>query len=331
MLSANSNIVFLFSGQGSHYRGMGKELYQSNSVFRNSIQRSDRLIYQNIGISLIDELYESGDEVFDSILITHPAIVAIELAMLAVMKSKEIIPAAVAGVSLGEFSAAVAAGYWSGEEALATCIEQAKLIASHVHDGGMTVVIGNKTQKLLDFMDGKELYDNSINFKGCFTVSGRKTELDKLDNFLGEQGMVYQRLEVEYPFHSPFLDVAGTFWQHERFDRNPDSSDIKMYSTYLEGLVDNEIPENFFWNVVSNPFRFPEIVKKMEQDLGSSFYLDLGPSGTMATFMKYNLGAGNDTISESKPITFLSQHHDADHRLEQFTRDFIDKRIIEIK
>ncbi|MEL6561317.1 MAG: acyltransferase domain-containing protein, partial [Bacteroidota bacterium] len=235
MMSARSNIVFLFSGQGSHYRGMGKELYQGDAIFRDSIQKSDRIISQNLGISLIDELYHSNDEIFDSILVTHPAIVAVELAMLAVAKDREIIPDAVAGVSLGEFAAAVAAGFWSGEEALSTCMEQARVISSHVEDGGMTVVIGNKTRKLLDFMDGKKLYHDSINFKGCFTVSGSRSELDKLDVFLGEQGMVYQRLEVEYAFHSPLMDTARIFWQDEKLERSHDSVNVKMYSAFLEG------------------------------------------------------------------------------------------------
>lgn len=321
MMSARSNIVFLFSGQGSHYRGMGKELYHGDSTFRTSIQKSDRIISQNLGISLIDELYHSDDEIFDSILITHPAIVAVELAMLTVVKNRGIIPDAVAGVSLGEFAAAVAAGFWSEEEALATCMEQARVISSHVADGGMTVVIGNKPQKLLDFMEGRELYDDSANFKGCFTVSGSESDLDKLDIFLGEQGMVYQRLEVEYPFHSPLMDAASRFWQNDRLERSPDSINLKMYSACLEGTMGDEIPENFFWQVVRNPFRFPELVRRMEQELGSSYYLDLGPSGTMATFMKYNLGTEQSTRSDSQSVTILSQHHDAVQRLEKITNE----------
>lgn len=314
-----SNIVFLFSGQGSHYRGMGKELYQNDAIFRNNINRSDRIIYQNVGVSLIDELYGDSEDVFDSVLITHPAIVAVEIAMIEVMKSRSIFPNAVLGVSLGEFAAGVAAGIWSGDEALTASIEQARTIVQHVEEGGMTVVIGNKTPELLEYMDGKELFHDSVNFKGCFTVSGLKDDLDKLDTFLGERGVVYQRLDVEYPFHSPLLDLAGMFWQHEEFEWHFSSlNDVKIYSALKGETINENIPSNYFWDVICKPFNFPTVVTQLENDMKGAYYLDLGPSGTMATFMKYNLGPAQGNINESVPITFMSQHHQSIQRLEQF-------------
>lgn len=319
-----SNIVFLFSGQGSHYRDMGKELYLSNTVFRDSINRADRIIYQNVGISLIDELFHYDDQIFDSVLITHPAIVAVEIAMIEVMKSLGITPDAVVGVSLGEFAAGVAAGIWTAEEAIITSIEQARIVIQHVNEGGMTVVIGNKSQQLLEYMEGKELYHDSVNFKGCFTVSGLKNELDKFDVFLGEKGLVYQRLDVEYPFHSPLLDLAGLFWFQEEIQiQMPISSDVKMYSPLNGGLLEGNIPANYFWDVICKPFNFPNIVKELENDLQGAYYLDLGPSGTMATFMKYILGPTQGNLGESVVIPFLSQHHEAIQKLDKFSTEIL--------
>jgi len=70
--------VFLFSGQGSHYRGMGETLYKNNEVFAHSMHQSAELVEQQLGISLIEELYRKKEKCFDDLLVTHPAIVAVD-------------------------------------------------------------------------------------------------------------------------------------------------------------------------------------------------------------------------------------------------------------
>lgn len=320
MQQNTSNIVFLFSGQGSHYRDMGKELYVADRVFKDSIDRADKLIYRNTGISLVEELYRYDEEVFDSVLITHPAIVAIEIAMTEVLNDRGIIPVAVAGISLGEFAAGVASGLWTGEDALVTSIEQAKLISMKVEEGGMTVVISPKTGLLTEYLDDKELYQQCVNFNGCFTVSGLRNELDQFDEFLGENGIVHQRLDVEYPFHSPFMELAKLYWNHDDsgISDSPENS-AKMYSALLGDIIDKGFNSDYFWDVVSRPYDFPAVIREIERDLPDVRYVDLGPSGTMATFMKYITGTG-----AGRPLatTLLSPHHQGVDRLENFLKEF---------
>ncbi|MGB3466371.1 MAG: acyltransferase domain-containing protein [Cyclobacteriaceae bacterium] len=319
MYSHQSNIVFLFSGQGSHYRDMGKELYASNTVFKNSIDRADSIIYRNTGVSLVEELYKYDEQVFDNVLITHPAIVAVELAMTDVMTDHGIVPTAVAGVSLGEFSACAAAGIRSQEDVLIMSIEQAKLISRKVEEGGMTVVINPKNALLTDYLKDADLYDQCINFNGCFTVSGLKQALDRFDELLGENGIVYQRLDVEYPFHTPFREVVMLFWNHDESvmtDRS--SKEVTMYSAMTHSTVDSSLSGDFFWDVISKPYDFPALVRQMDKDLSDPHYIDLGPSGTMATFMKYIKGTSTDT-----PVAtaILTPHHQAIQKLENFQRE----------
>src|SRR5690242_15974263 len=124
----SNNMVFLFSGQGSQYRGMGSSLFKNNAVFRRSIEQSDAIVQQLLGRSLINELYFISNPVFDDLLITHPAIVAVEIAMWQVMNDMGLQPAYVTGNSLGEFAAAVASGVWSAEHAVEASVEQAKSV-----------------------------------------------------------------------------------------------------------------------------------------------------------------------------------------------------------
>lgn len=106
-------IVFLFSGQGSQYQKMGKDLFLNNSVFKESITESDLIIRKHLDRSLVDELYYSDDTNFSELLIAHPSITAIEVAMIKVMQDCGITPDYVFGQSFGEFATSVASGICS--------------------------------------------------------------------------------------------------------------------------------------------------------------------------------------------------------------------------
>ena len=101
-------VVFLFSGQGSQRRGMGKSLFEKNDVFRKAINECDQLVKDQLHRSIIDELYFNEDPVWNDLLTTHVSIVAVEIAMYKVLESLSIVPDFISGKSLGEFAAGVA-------------------------------------------------------------------------------------------------------------------------------------------------------------------------------------------------------------------------------
>jgi len=107
---------------------MGQKLFEQNAVFRNSLEQSDSIVQKHLSRSLINELYNINQPIFDDLLITHPAIVAVEIAMYKVLQSMSVKPDYVVGNSLGEFAAAVVSGIWSAETAIEAAIEQAKAI-----------------------------------------------------------------------------------------------------------------------------------------------------------------------------------------------------------
>ncbi len=295
----NYKIVFLFSGQGSHYRGMGQKLYEQNEVFRKSLEQSDYIIQKYLHRSIVDELYHKKQLDFDDLLITHPAIVAIETAMYTTLRSIGIQPDYVLGNSLGEFTSAFVKGVWTAQAALEAAIQQAVSITSNAKKGGMLAVIHSKTSELQNLYNKYNLFLASDNFDGHFTVSGLSQNLDIFQKELENRNMQFLRLPVAYAFHSPLIDEG-----HEGFNNymNHTASLSKPAPGFISGIFGKEVhtlPINYFWQVVTQYSNFNNVVQYMEEK-GPCLYIDLGPSGTSATFVKYNLPS--TTVSKTFQI-----------------------------
>lgn len=90
----NEPLVFMFSGQGSQYYHMGKELFKENIVFRQSMHEMDAMAARRIGTSIVEEIYHPAKRVsdpFDSILFSHPAIFMVEYSLYKVLEDRGII------------------------------------------------------------------------------------------------------------------------------------------------------------------------------------------------------------------------------------------------
>ncbi|MGA1876364.1 MAG: acyltransferase domain-containing protein, partial [bacterium] len=127
----SDQVVFLFSGQGSHYYQMGRELYERHPGFRKWMLMGDGLASDLIGLSVLEQLYNDPfrkSDRFDRTLYTHPAIFLVEYALARTVMDMGIEPTHVLDSSLGGFAAAAVAGVLSFEEALTAVVEQAKVL-----------------------------------------------------------------------------------------------------------------------------------------------------------------------------------------------------------
>lgn len=281
--------VFLFSGQGSQYRKMGEVLYRANPAFAESLDKSEAIFRRVIGRSLIDELYYETDERFDDLMVTHPAIVAVEIAMIHLMQEERIEPDYVSGNSLGEFAAAVAAGIWSHERALEAAIEQAiSIVEGNVAKGGMMAVMTNDEEALLDQMDEHNLYLASKNCPGHYTLSGSADNLRRMRLTLDHNKIPYVTLPVDYPFHCSLIEEG---YNSFKYYTHSTPSLAEASTKFISGLYAQpaeQVPLYYFWYAISQQSDFTSLISFME-DKGPCLYVDLGPSGTAATFVKYNL------------------------------------------
>ncbi|WP_406725043.1 acyltransferase domain-containing protein [Streptomyces sp. GD-15H] len=121
-------VVFMFSGQGSQYYGMGRELYAENEVFRAALERHDAVVAEELGESVLARLFDPNhrrNDPFTDTRLTHPAIVMIELALAETLRSAGVEPDYLLGSSLGEYAAAAVSGSIAPDTCLRLLVRQA--------------------------------------------------------------------------------------------------------------------------------------------------------------------------------------------------------------
>lgn len=283
--------VFMFSGQGSQYFQMGRELFETNDTFHRWMVRLDELFLPSSGTSVIGTLYSDrnakGDP-FDRTVLTHPAIFMVEVSLAQALIEAGIRPDMVLGVSQGSFAAAAVAGFLDVEDAAAAVLRQATALEDCGEPGGMIAVLADPSLFAEEYLSAhSELA--AINFSSHFVVSARRTELPAIEAALKAHKVDYRRLPVSLPFHSQWIDGAKA--PFEAFMRSLRCSEGRLPLVCCDrASILSELSPHYFWDVVRHPIRFPETTARLERE-GARRYIDVGPAGTLATFLKYGLPA----------------------------------------
>lgn len=198
--------AFLFPGQGSQIVGMGKDLYEKHSVVRDIYDSANRIL----GYDLKKLCFEGPIEELVQTKFSQPAILVTSIAFL---KTIDVKPDAVAGLSLGEYSALICAGSLKFEEGLKLVQRRAEFMqeASIGIDGGMASVIGlgeQDVRRILKENDDK-LDIANLNCPGQVVISGLKNDITEIMPVLQSAGAKKViPLDVSGPFHSRYMESA---------------------------------------------------------------------------------------------------------------------------
>lgn len=309
-MNTKPRIIFMFSGQGSQYYQMGKELLD-NSVFYHWMQQGAEVLASLGQPSFLTTLYENQTrEAWSDLLLTHPGLVIIEYAVFQVLKSLGIIPDAVLGFSVGEFSAAAVAEVLTFEEALTAAYEQAKLVINLCSKGGMAAVLSSSEV----YSQLKEhVHLGGVNYDEHFLIAGSADGLREAHQTLKSLNKTYVPLPVDYAFHSTEIKAAqAPFEQYCQTHLHLKHPKISLISGKT-GLLLTKVPNSYFWDVVYQQLPFQHVISHLETQ-GKTLYVDLGPSGTLATFVKNNLAQ----TSQSSGIALLTPFHNGKKNIEQF-------------
>jgi acyl transferase domain-containing protein/acyl carrier protein/NADP-dependent 3-hydroxy acid dehydrogenase YdfG len=289
--SAEPRVAFLFSGQGSQYAGMGKELYARHAVFRDAIDRCDELLRQHAEFSLLDILHPQRDAIEranDSLKQTRyaqPALFSFEYALASLWMSWGVKPSAVAGHSLGEYVAACIAGLFELEDAVRLVAARGRLMQSLPSDGKMAAVFAPHVDVAERVGSaGGTLSIAAVNGPRNTVISGNGRQVEEFVAAMAGQGIECQELHVSHAFHSPLmapmLDDFAAELRATTFGKL-DVSLVSNVSGAVARTADIAHPEYWLQHILE-PVRFHESMQALSAR-GCEIFVEVGPHPVLTT------------------------------------------------
>jgi acyl transferase domain-containing protein len=286
----------MFSGQGSQYYQMGRAFFDGNAGFRRSFLQLDAIAAPLLGRSLVDVLYNDGrskDQSFDDIALTSAAIFTVELALARVLLDDGIRPAYVLGASMGVYAAAAVAGVLDPAEALGCLTKMAAVYRAQCPTGTMLAILGSPRLHRELLHEVSDLA--AVNFDSHFVISTTLAHLDEITTILNREKLIFQEVAVGFAFHSRWIDGAREAALAILRSLQYHQPTIPLICCAQAAVVETVSPE-MIWNTVRRPIEFERTIAGLEQR-GARHYVDVGPAGTLATFLKYALPSSSASMS----------------------------------
>ncbi|WP_160679678.1 ACP S-malonyltransferase [Clostridium sp. C8-1-8] len=308
-------IALLFSGQGAQYVGMGKELYDNYDSAKRVFEKADEVL----GISLREICFEGPETELNKTENTQPAILTTSIAALKVIEEKGIKYDVVAGLSLGEYSAHVAAGTINFDDAVTLVKKRGSYMQEAVPlgVGAMSAVLGMDAEALNACVEESKEFGivevANYNCPGQIVIAGEKDAVEKCGVLLAEKGAKKViPLTVSGPFHTSMMKPAS-----EKLSVELDNVKLSQFNTPIISNVNAEYVNSsdevkaLLVNQVMSSVKWEESIRLMIKD-GVDTFIEVGPGRALSGFLKkidrsVNVFNVEDIKSLDKTIDGLSK------------------------
>ncbi|MGM0488484.1 MAG: SDR family NAD(P)-dependent oxidoreductase [Planctomycetota bacterium] len=276
--------TFVCSGQGPQWWAMGRQLLETEPVFRSTVQRCDEISRQLGSWSLLEALLadESASRL-QSTAIAQPAIFAIQVALGALWRSWGVVPARVVGHSVGEIAATHLAGVYSLEEAFRIAYHRGRCMDLAPPRGRMLAVgLSRDEAEPLVASFGDDVTIAAVNGPSSITLSGAAEPLRHIATLLEERDIFVRQLKVEYAFHSAQMEPAREELLRSLDDLQPAEAAIPLVSTVTGDWVRGpELNAEYWWLNVRRRVRFADAMSRIAKT-SSDVVVELSPHPVLA-------------------------------------------------
>ena len=276
--------AYVFPGQGSQFSGMGKELYENNELAKSMFDKAD----ESLGFPITKVMFEGSDEELKQTKVTQPAVFLHSVILAKVLGVK---PDAVAGHSLGEFSALVASEELSFEDGLRLVAKRAMAMQKccESQPGGMAAILGlddAAIEQVCEEIDGVVIAAN-YNCPGQLVISGANDAVDAACVKLKEAGARRAlRLPVGGAFHSPLMEAARVELEQAISEVEFHTPVCPIYQNVdAKPQTDPEIIKANIIAQLTAPVRWTQIAQNMIAD-GCDNFVELGPGAVLQGMIK---------------------------------------------
>lgn len=280
-------IGFLFPGQGSQSIGMGKDLYEKYSEYREVYKKVDKIL--NMQIEKIT--FEGTEEELGRTDNTQIAILTMSLAILAILNKKGIKSKSSAGLSLGEYAALIESNVISFDDGVKIVKRRGELMHNLCPEGnwGMAAILGLDEQSVKESCENVDGIARPVNFNcpGQIVISGEKEAVQEAMKIAQEKGAKrIVTLKTSGPFHTEMLKDASVNLREELEKININDVNSKVVKN-IDGkqYAKTDNVKDILAAHIINPVRFEDCIKTM-LDNGIDTFVEVGPGKSLSGFVK---------------------------------------------
>jgi len=284
-------IVFIMTGMGPQWWGMGQTLFHSEPVFRTALEACDKIFQELSGKSILEDMLkgEAESQMTDP-EVSQPANLFLQWALYKLWTSWGVEPDMVVGHSVGEVTAACISGAISLGEAIRIIYHRSRLQQDAQGTGAMLAVglAPDETEKLIAPYENK-ISIAAINSPIAVTVSGEKDAINRLEDQLLDLDIYCKRLQVKVAYHSQMMDPYHDAFIEAIGDLKTKSPRIPMISTVTGRPVDGqELKPAYWWENIRSPVLFEAACAHLP-DTPNQFLIQLGPHPVLSFALSENL------------------------------------------
>lgn len=298
--------VFALPGLGSHHYRMGQAFAESDVYFRDKVNEIDSMVRNQLGWSVLDFLHDPSKKIyesFDHLIKSCISTFLIEISTVKWLANKGIFPDYFLASSFGTLISGVASGCISEEESIHYLAGFATVFEQISKTGGMLAVMSPvdlyyNNQELMSLSE-----ISGVNFDAHFMLSFPEENRHQIESILKREGVARLNIPVNTAFHSRWVDEV----KPQFFDCFNDIGSY-LFAPPIVSVAHKDMLPAFevqsLWEVFREPMHFQETLLWLEAK-GPHKYIDVGPSGTLATLMKYALPSD----SKSSVTAIFSTYH----------------------